>query len=135
MTPHINENNQITLSLEPEVSNIIGWKGKDSDMPLVKIRKTTTTVRVEDGQTIFIAGLLSEERTEETRKLPILGDIPLIGLLFQHKKETMTKSNLIVEITPKIIFNPADLSYGTELKAIDEKATKMLQRNPGGKRE
>ncbi len=135
MTPHINENNQITLSLEPEVSNIIGWKGKDGDMPLVKIRKTTTTVRVEDGQTIFIAGLLSEERTEETRKLPILGDIPLIGLLFQHKKETMTKSNLIVEITPKIIFNPADLSYGTELKAIDEKATKMLQRNPGGKRE
>ena len=129
MTPHINENNQITLSLEPEVSNILEWKGPNADMPLVRVRKTTTTVRVEDGQTIFIAGLLSEERTDIVKKLPLLGDIPLIGLIFQHKREEIKRSNLIIEITPKIIFNPADLSFDASLKTIEKKADTMLQEN------
>lgn len=131
MTPHINENNQITLTLEPEVSNILEWRGENADMPLVKIRKTSTTVRVEDGQTIFIAGLLSEETSDQIKKLPILGDIPLIGRLFQHRRETVIRSNLIIEITPKIIFNPADLSFDTDLKTIDKKADTMLQKNLG----
>ena len=125
MTPHINENNQITLTLEPEVSNILEWRGQSADMPLVRVRKTTTTVRVEDGQTIFIAGLLSEERSEIIKKLPLLGDIPLIGLIFQHKREEIIRSNLIIEITPKIIFNTDDLSFDASLKTIDKKADTM----------
>lgn len=125
MTPHINENNQITLTLEPEVSNILEWKGPNADMPLVKVRKTTTTVRVEDGQTIFIAGLLEEKRSNIIKKLPLLGDIPLLGLIFQHKREEIIRSNLIIEITPKIIFNTADLSFDASLKTIDKKADTM----------
>lgn len=112
MTPHVNEDYEVTLALEPEVSSIIGWKGPASDVPLVRIRKTNTMVRVEDGQTIFLAGLLSEEKTEETRKLPILGDIPLLGLLFQHKRTDMKRSNLIIEITPKIIYDAKDADIG-----------------------
>ena len=125
MTPHINEDNQITLTLEPEVSNILEWRGPNADMPLVKVRKTTTTVRVEDGQTIFIAGLLAEEKSDIIKKLPLLGDIPLIGLIFQHKREEIIRSNLIIEITPKIIFNSADLSFDPDLKTIDKKADTM----------
>ena len=131
MTPHINEDNQITLTLEPEVSNILEWRGPNADMPLVRVRKTTTTVRVEDGQTIFLAGLLAEERSTTVRKLPLLGDIPLIGLLFQHKRDEVIRSNLIIEITPKIIFNTAELSFDADLKTIDKKADTMLQENLG----
>jgi type II secretory pathway component GspD/PulD (secretin) len=129
MTPHINEDNQITLALEPEVSNILEWRGPDADMPLVKVRKASTTVRVENGQTIFLAGLLSEEKSDQVKKLPILGDIPLLGMLFQHKRESVIKSNLIIEITPRIIKNPADLSFETDLKAIDKKADTMMKQN------
>jgi type II secretory pathway component GspD/PulD (secretin) len=118
MTPHINEKNQITLNMLPEVSSISGWKGPSADLPLVRVRKTNTTVRVEDGQTLFLAGLLSEEKTVETRKVPVLGDIPLIGLIFQHKKEVMSKSNLIIEVTPRIVYNPRDLNYGTTLDSL-----------------
>jgi type IV pilus assembly protein PilQ len=103
MTPHVNENNQVTMQLEPEVSNIVGWVGKEQDMPMTRVRKTKTTVRVEDGQTIFLAGLLSEETSVAIAKLPILGDIPLLGRLFQHKTDKVTKKNLIIEITPKIL--------------------------------
>lgn len=131
MTPHINEDNQITLTLEPEVSNIVEWRGEGADMPLVKVRKTSTTVRVENGQTIFLAGLLSEETSDQIKKLPILGDIPLLGRIFQHRRESVIKSNLIIEITPKIILDPADLSFDTDLKTIDKKANIMIRKNLG----
>lgn len=107
MTPHVNENNQVTLQIEPEVSNIVGWVGKEKDMPMTRVRKTKTTVRVKDGQTIFLAGLLSEEKTVGISKLPVLGDIPLLGLLFRHKVEQMVKKNLILEITPTILIDSA----------------------------
>jgi type II secretory pathway component GspD/PulD (secretin) len=105
MTPHVNENNQVTLQLEPEVSNIVGWVGKEQDMPMTRVRKTKTTVRVEDGQTIFLAGLLSEETSIAISKFPLLGDIPLIGRIFQHRGEKIIKKNLILEITPKILWD------------------------------
>jgi type IV pilus assembly protein PilQ len=121
MTPHINEQNQITLNIEPEVSSIVGWKGANSDLPLVRIRKANTTVRVEDGQTIFIAGLLSEEIRESEYRFPILGSIPLIGRLFRHTDEEILKKNLVIEITPKIIYNSNELSIGSDMGMIKEK--------------
>ncbi|MCL2220069.1 MAG: hypothetical protein FWC23_08175 [Chitinispirillia bacterium] len=108
MTPHINDDNQITLSLTPEVSNIIGWSA--GDIPRIRTRKTSTTVRVENGQTVVLAGLLSEEKTTTVAKLPILGDIPVLGLLFQNKREEVKKSNLIIEVVPRIIHHPADIA-------------------------
>jgi type II secretory pathway component GspD/PulD (secretin) len=115
MTPHVNERNQVTLQLEPEVSNIVGWVGTNADMPQTRVRKAKTTVRVEDGQTIFLAGLLDEEKTIVTSKLPVLGDIPLIGRIFQHKTENITKKNLIIEVTPKILHD----STTVEMKSGD----------------
>jgi type II secretory pathway component GspD/PulD (secretin) len=118
VTPHVNEEGQVTLTLEPEVSSIIGWKGANADIPHIRVRKTSTTVRVEDGQTVFLAGLLSEENTEEIRKLPVLGDIPVLGLLFQHKRDQVRKSNLVIEITPRIIHNADDSRMGTTLRDL-----------------
>ena len=112
MEPHVNEDAEITLNLEPEVSSITGYKGPNSDLPLVRVRKTKTTVRVTDGQTIFLAGLLSEEETEELRKVPILGQIPVIGALFTHKLKVKRKTNLIIEIKPKIIRKSSELVFG-----------------------
>jgi type II secretory pathway component GspD/PulD (secretin) len=121
MTPHINDDNQITLTMEPEVSSIAGWKGPNADMPMVRVRKTRTTVRVEDNQTIFLAGLLSEETSEEIRKLPLLGDIPVIGLIFQHKKKITSKKNLIIEIKPRIVYNSRDLNFSGDIDLKEEK--------------
>lgn len=110
MTPQVNDDKEITMIIEPEVSSIVGFKGQNQDIPLVRVRKTKTSVRVKDGQTIFIAGLISEEKTQEVRKLPLLGDIPLLGRLFQQRKDTFRKSNLILEITPRIVTDPSMLT-------------------------
>ncbi len=116
MTPHVNEDNQITLNLAPEVSNIVGWKGPSSDIPLVRVRKTNTTVRVENGQKVFLAGLLSEDSNVELRKVPVLGDIPLLGLLFQNRKNVTSKKNLIVEVIPHIIRDPGEIDSILQVK-------------------
>ncbi len=110
MTPHVNDENQITLTLAPEVSNIAGWKGQYGDIPLVRTRKANTTIRVENGQKVFLAGLLSEENTQTINKLPILGNIPLLGLLFQNRRDVISRKNLIIEVTPRIINNPSEIS-------------------------
>jgi type II secretory pathway component GspD/PulD (secretin) len=76
---------------------------------MTRVRKTKTTVRVEDGQTIFLAGLLSEETSVGVAKFPVLGDIPLLGRLFQHKTDKVSKKNLIIEITPKILWDSTSI--------------------------
>ncbi|MGD9201633.1 MAG: hypothetical protein PVI26_08735 [Chitinispirillia bacterium] len=129
MIPHVNEDQQITLTLEPEVSSISSWVGPGSDLPLIRIRKTRTTVRVENNQTIFLAGLISEEEVEAINKLPVFGDIPLIGLIFQHKKNTIRKSNLIVEITPRIFHNTKDLSILPDIEILEKDAIEMIDKN------
>ena len=124
MQPHVNEDSEITLNLEPEVSSITGFKGPNQDLPLVKVRTTKTTVRVADGQTVFIAGLLQEEESTELSKFPVLGQIPVIGALFTHRFNTKRKTNLIIEVKPKIIRKSSDLVFETGGVKSDSGAVK-----------
>lgn len=101
--PIINEENDITVEVEAEVSSIIGWKGPNNEIPYVSVRKAGTTVRVKDTQTIVIGGMLFEDETVTVDKLPLLGQIPYLGYLFQHQVSTKKKKNLIIEITPYIM--------------------------------
>jgi general secretion pathway protein D len=121
MTPHVNEENQITLNLAPEVSNITGWKGQFGDMPLVRTRKTNTTIRVEDGQKIFLAGLLSEEETFTTFKVPVLGEIPIVGMLFQNRRKDVIRKNLIIEVVPRIIRDPREIKKILEEDSVEKR--------------
>jgi len=130
MIPHVNEDQQITLTLDPEVSSISGWVGEGSDLPLIRIRRAKTTVRVENNQTIFLAGLISEEEATAIKKVPVLGDIPLVGLMFQHKKNTIRRSNLIIEITPRIFHNTKDLNMPSDIEVLENDAFKILDTKP-----
>ena len=103
--PIINEENDITVELECEVSSIFGWVGPNSEIPWVKVRKANTTVRVRDGQTIRIAGMLLEDDTYTVNKIPLLGDIPFLGYFFQHQVKTKKITNLIIEVTPYIMID------------------------------
>jgi general secretion pathway protein D len=91
-------------------------------------------VRVENGQTVFLAGLLSEEQGLTIDKVPVLGDIPLIGLLFQHKHETVKKTNLIIEIKPTIIRDSSDVAAATSIKETAGQDT-VAAPAPGGQQQ
>ncbi len=103
ITPLINADGYITTVIKPEVSSVTGFKGQNQDLPVVATRQASTTVRLRDGGSVIIGGLLSEERTTATTKLPILGDIPVLGLLFQHTASTVSKKDLVIEVTPHIM--------------------------------
>lgn len=107
ITPTINSDGYITTKVTPEVSSVtelvLGI------YPRKKIRTVSTTVLVKDGQQIFIGGLLSVNDANTEFRMPLLSDLPLIGKLFTHVARTTSKSDLLIEITPRIV-NP-ELSY------------------------
>ena len=103
ITPLINADGYITTTIEPEVSSVIGFKGENNDLPVVSTRQASTTVRLRDGDSVIIGGLLSEEKTDVVNKVPLLGDMPGIGYLFQHHTTQVTKKDLVIEVTPHIV--------------------------------
>jgi len=107
-TPHINPENKINLELFTEVTNIEG--GITSGInPVFSKRNVKTFINVENRQTIVIGGLVSEEQLKAIQKIPLLGDIPLLGFLFRRTTYTTKKNNLMVFITP-IILDNADIA-------------------------
>jgi type IV pilus assembly protein PilQ len=103
ITPLINADGYITTQITPEVSSVVGYKGSNSDLPVIATRQASTTVRLKDGNSVIIGGLLSEEKTTDVTKVPLLGDIPLLGFLFQHRSISTSKRDLVIEVTPHIM--------------------------------
>lgn len=108
VTPHINESNQVRLEIEQESSSAGAAVGALGVVPIQK-RTAATTVVAEDQQTIVIGGLMRDEFVTSREKIPVLGDIPLLGSLFSHTTTTRRKSNLLLILTPHVIREQADL--------------------------
>lgn len=101
ITPYVDKNNQIRVNFSPEVSEVVG-KGA-TNLPVITKRTVTTSVRVEDGQTIAIGGLVQEQSSETLSKVPVMGSLPLVGALFRHKKTTSENKEVVIFITPRIL--------------------------------
>lgn len=107
ITPLINADGYITVRIRPEVSSVTGFRGDQSDLPVVSTRQAETTVRLKDGSSVVIGGLLSEDKTVTRTKVPLLGDIPWLGALFRHENIITAKRDLIIEVTPRLLPDPA----------------------------
>ena len=105
VTPRINEDNRITLEVNPTVEDIIGYNGpSDNQKPITASRSIQTRVTVENGETVALGGLLKENEIENVQKVPLLGHIPVLGsLLFTNKSKEKSSTDLIILITPRII--------------------------------
>lgn len=101
ITPYLTQNDQITVEISPEVSEVTG-KGA-TNLPVITKRTAKTIVRVDNGQTIAIGGLIQEQSIETETKVPFLSSIPVMGNLFRHKKTTTENKEVIIFITPRIL--------------------------------
>ncbi|MGR5153594.1 type II secretion system secretin GspD [Photobacterium swingsii] len=101
VTPQINEGDSVQLKIEQEVSSVLGANGA-VDVRFAK-RQLNTSVLVQDGQMLALGGLINEDTKESESKIPILGDIPVLGHLFKSTNTTTSKTNLMVFIKPTII--------------------------------
>ncbi|MEE9422472.1 MAG: type II secretion system secretin GspD [Gammaproteobacteria bacterium] len=107
VTPQINEGNAIILKIEQEVSSVSN-DASAADI-ITNKRSIKTKVLVEDGQVLVLGGLIDDQVTETEQKVPLLGDIPLLGYLFRSKSVSNSKQNLMVFIHPTIL-RDADVS-------------------------
>ena len=115
--PSVNKDSFITLSVKPEISNKVGdqpfvFAGATVTSPIIDTRTLDSNVLIKSGDTLAIGGLLQDEQTKGRTKVPVLGDIPMIGYFFQEHLNARNKRNLLVFVTPTII----DQRYGTGLE-------------------
>jgi len=109
LTPLVNPNNEITLKLNPSIEAIIddGPSGT-TFAPTIAKREVSTTVTVSNEATVIISGLIREDRVKDVYKVPFLGDIPILGLLFRSKSERTQRTNLLIFVTPHIVTDRAE---------------------------
>ncbi len=117
VTPSINKDNFVSMLVKPEISNKVGdasftFGGATVLSPIIDKRSLNSNVLIKSGDTLAIGGLLQDEVTKGRSKVPLLGDIPIIGYAFQEKLNARTKRNLLIFVTPTII----QQGYGTGLE-------------------
>ncbi len=108
VSPQINESNYVTMEVSLEVAEVEEGSG-DTGLLTTTKREVENVVVVRDNQTVVIGGLIGTTKTEARTKIPILGDIPLIGVLFRGRSQIERKTNLLIFLTPHVINEPADL--------------------------
>ncbi len=108
LVPYISDKDEITIEIQPEVSDVVG-KGA-TGLPVVSRRTVSTKIRVKDGETIVIGGLLQKNESENRRKIPLLGDIPILGYLFSRTDKVVEETETVIFITPHIIRETSGIS-------------------------
>ena len=100
--PRVNEDNVISMKIDAVVQDIIGFVGHDQ-RPMVSTRSTNTNVRVNNGETLLIGGLIFDSADETNSKVPLLGDIPIIKRLFNYGSKDKEQRELLIFITPTVV--------------------------------
>lgn len=117
VTPFITQDNKVEMIIAPEISTLTDQTVDISDTlsaPVIAKRSAETVVVTMNGKTVIIGGLMENQKTESVSKVPLLGDIPVLGHLFKRTIKEDSKTELMIFLTPHIIYKPSDLADLTE---------------------
>ena len=120
VTPLTGGGGEITLNISSQISNI-SELDPQTGLPVLSTRETSTTVRVKDGETVMIGGLTQRQSEERITKIPLLGDLPIIGSLFRSRRRSNVTSDLVVFITPHILTPEGRLADDAQEREIRER--------------
>jgi TonB family protein len=133
VTPSINRDGFVTMNIKPEISDStrvdITSEGQVTQVPIVSTSEAGTTVMVKDGVTIIIGGLRKDKREKTVRKIPLLGDIPGLGFLLRSTSDSVTKTDLVILLTPHIISGEHSFIGFSEVPPKDGAVAKMVKGN------
>ncbi|MFH0856114.1 MAG: secretin N-terminal domain-containing protein [Candidatus Omnitrophota bacterium] len=129
VTPTINKEGFITMKIKPELSDAtrtdIKSEGQITQVPIITTSESESTVTVKDGVTIIIGGLRKDKRIKTVKQIPVLGDIPGLGMLFRSTDDKTEINELIILLTPHIITGEKSYSDVSELAPKDGVVAKM----------
>ena len=114
LTPHVNEHDMVRLEVDEKISELA--PGPSNLGPSTSERTAKTIVVAKDQQTILIGGLMSDKVINSVTKVPLLGDIPILGFFFRNSTKKVVKTNLIIALTPYVISDMSDLRRVLEKK-------------------
>jgi general secretion pathway protein D len=113
ITPRVGDNGRIQLDIEQEVSDVKAGTGTSEDgsvpAPTIAQRRIKTSVAVGDGESIMLGGLMRDQSTVGNTKVPLVGDIPVVGNLFKSKNDTIARTELFIAITPHVVKDPRQI--------------------------
>lgn len=131
VTPTINRNGFVIMKIKPEVSSAertsITSEGKITQIPIVTTSETETAVVVKDGITILIGGLKKDERQKTVKKIPLIGDIPLLGMFFRSTSDEIKKTDLVILLTPHIMSGETPLTDFADITPEEGAIAKMVK--------
>jgi len=138
--PHVNEKRLVTLDIEIEQTGILAEKFGDTGSPAFSKRSSKTSVVVQDGQSIVISGIIQNNLEKDITGIPFLSRLPLLGHLFRTTKDTMTKTELVILITPYVIASPEEAKALTEqfkqrIESVEPLLKSLPKTSPSGLRE
>jgi len=117
ITPHITASGEVRLKVYQKVEDVVGYANADQTAPITSKREARTTVDVKDGQTLVIGGLIKKKKLTTVERVPVLGNIPVVGNLFKKTGHQIEKTNLLVFITPRVVRNVEEEKELTLMKA------------------
>jgi general secretion pathway protein D len=114
VTPRITSNGYVTMDVSQTANDLQGYTSFNA--PIVNQRQASTTVSVKDGETVVLGGIIRQNITSTVKKIPILGDIPLLGNLFKSNSTTKGKTELLVFLTPRVVRSPEEAARLREIE-------------------
>lgn len=128
VTPRITANGYVTMDVSQTANDLQGYTSFNA--PIVNQRQAQTTVSVKDGETIILGGIIRNTVSSTVKKVPLLGDIPLLGNLFKSTDKSNVKTELLVFLTPRVVRDPADAQKLKEeqQKQLTDKTQKTIEK-------
>jgi general secretion pathway protein D len=125
--PHINPDGQVTLDIAPQVSALDPSSGvpisSNVIAPVFTVRQAQSRVTIRNGETIVIGGLMQDQKVQVINKVPLLGDIPYLGMLFKETTNAKVKTELLIFLTPHVAMSPDQLKGMT---ADEQRGLKLV---------
>jgi general secretion pathway protein D len=123
LTPQVNPDREIRLELNPSIESVVEESSEALRYtPTIAKREVQTTVTIPDRATVILSGLIREDTSKLTTKVPLLGDLPLLGWLFRSTSDVKKRTNLLIFVTPRIV---TDMQMAEKEKARLERAASL----------
>jgi general secretion pathway protein D len=135
VTPQISADGTVTMDVVQEANEILGYEefgggAVTARAPRIAQRSAEATVTVADGESVILGGIIRDNSTKTVNKVPLLGDIPLLGTLFRSASTTKQKTELMVFLTPRVVRTPQDAHALTESQRSEMKSPPALPAAP-----